>query len=174
MQNSKFLSKIQNLNPLNITFNFKLLTLNSRQRRAGFTLIELLIVVVIIGILSTLLMTNFVGVRQRGRDAQRKSDLRQIQAALELYRADQGLYPETSIFSAFSCNPSSSLAVGSNTYMQKIPCDPVSKSLYNYVSDGTTYTIIACLENLNDQQKDDPNVSPCDGASNTSFTLQNP
>jgi len=60
----------------------------------GFTLIELLIVIVIIGVLATLLMTNFVGVRQRGRDAQRKSDLRQIQAALELYRADVGQYPE--------------------------------------------------------------------------------
>lgn len=54
----------------------------------GFTLIELLVVLVIIASLATLLTANFVGVRQRGRDAQRKSDLRQIQSAFELYRAD--------------------------------------------------------------------------------------
>src|SRR5690348_7093470 len=59
----------------------------------GFTLVELLIVIAIIGILSTLLMTNFIGVRQRARDAQRKADVRQIQSALELYRADNGSYP---------------------------------------------------------------------------------
>ena len=56
--------------------------------KKGFTLVELLIVVAIIGILSTLLMANFIGVRQRARDAQRKADLRQIQSALELYRSD--------------------------------------------------------------------------------------
>jgi len=138
----------------------------------GFTLIELLIVISIIGILATLLMANFVGVRQRGRDGQRKSDLRQIQSALELYRADQGSYP----------NPlpdcGASLVVGSSTYMQKIPCDPINSSpyLYAYSSNGTTYAIIACLENVNDSQKDTTSVSPCDtsGVSNTSFTLQNP
>jgi general secretion pathway protein G len=132
----------------------------------GFTLIELLIVVVIIGILASLLMANFVGVRQRGRDAQRKSDLRQIQAALELYRADLGEYPLTANFPA--CGSSLS------TYMQKVPCDPTPGGIYNYTSDGTTYSIIACLENLNDQQKDETNVSPCNGTSNWSIKLQNP
>ena len=61
----------------------------------GFTLVELLIVIAIIGVLSALLMANFIGVRQRARDAQRKSDLRQMQSALELYRSDLGLYPTT-------------------------------------------------------------------------------
>jgi len=148
---------------------FKIYDLRSQR---GFTLIELLIVISIIGIVATLLMANFVGVRQRGRDAQRKSDLRQIQSALELYRADQGSYPNP----LPSCD--TSLVVGSSTYMQKIPCDPINNAPYVYVysSDGTTYAIIACLENVNDSQKDTTSVSPCDttGVSNTSFTLQNP
>ncbi|MDP2672104.1 MAG: type II secretion system protein, partial [Candidatus Daviesbacteria bacterium] len=50
----------------------------------GFTLIELLVAIAIIGILSSFLLSNFVGVRQRARDGVRKSDLRQIQSALEL------------------------------------------------------------------------------------------
>jgi general secretion pathway protein G len=147
--------------------------IKNSESEKGFTLIELLIVVVIIGILATLLMTNFVGIRQRGRDAQRKSDLRQIQASLELYRADQGKYPDT----VPSCN--SPLEVASSVYMQKIPCDPFAPTdpyYYNYITldNGTTYSITACLENLNDPQKDDPNNGQCDGSNNTSFTLQSP
>ncbi|MGH7245715.1 MAG: type II secretion system protein [Candidatus Levyibacteriota bacterium] len=139
----------------------------------GFTLIELLIVIAIIGILAALLMANFVGVRQRARDAQRKSDLRQIQSALELYRADVGSYPDTSTFS--SCGSGASLANGTTIYMTTIPCDPLSGTSYAYSSaSSTTYVLIACLENSSDSQKDSTNVSPCDGTTNFSFTLQNP
>ncbi len=146
------------------------LNVQSLKLRKGFTLIELLIVIAIIGVLAALLMANFVGIRQRARDAQRKSDLRQVQSALELYRADVGSYPLTASFPV--CG--SPLTSGSNTYIQKIPCDPLTSGRYTYSSDGSTYTIQACLENLNDSQKDAVNVSPCDGTTNWSITLQNP
>jgi|SRR3989344_5474436 len=147
------------------------LTINKNKN--GFTLIELLIVVAIVGVLASLLMVNFVGIRQRARDAQRKSDIRQIQSALEMYRADQGSYPT----SLSSC--SSSLMGGSPeiTYMQKIPCDPLNtgKYVYTYSSSGVTYSLFSCLENINDSQKDSSNnTTYCDGSSNWSFTLQNP
>src|SRR3989344_3453061 len=96
---------------------------NLKSRR-GFTLIELLVVISIISVLSALLMTNFVGVRQRGRDAQRKSDTRQIQTALELYRSDNGSYP--TVFPV--CG--GPFIYNSATYMQKIPCDPTEKTDY--------------------------------------------
>ena len=138
----------------------------------AFTLIELLVVVAIIGILSALLMSNFIGVRQRARDAQRKSDAHQIQSALELYRADQGAYP-TSLYNS-TCG--SSLKSGSSTYMQSLPCDPSTGLVYNYVSDGTTYTLFACLENGTDGQKDSVNKSACSTTSPTtySYTVTNP
>lgn len=135
--------------------------------KKGFTLIELLIVIAIIGVLATLLMVNFVGVRQRARDAQRKSDLKQMQSALEMYRADNGTYPGT----LPACN--SVFSLNGTTYMQKIPCDPLGGS-YSFSSNGATYSIIACLENLNDSQKDATNVAPCNGTSNFSFTVINP
>lgn len=139
----------------------------------GFTLIELLIVIAIIGVLATLLMVNFVGVRQRARDAQRKSDLRQLQSALEIYRSDNGSYPNgvSSVSQLFTCVPGSGskctntsgcFGNGSPTcstvYMQTIPSDPNGSSYYNggnYVyesSDGSTYTLGACLENSADSQ----------------------
>ena len=120
----------------------------------GFTLIELLVVIAIIGVLSALLMSNFVGIRERARDGQRKSDLRQIQAALELYRADNGSYPLTDDFPV--CGDAFSETVGGNTttYMKKIPCDPIKDDPYEYQYGGTStnYCLRTCLENENDPQ----------------------
>lgn len=134
---------------LNLKFN--------KNFKEGFTLIELLIVIAIIGILATFLMVNFLNVQQKARDAQRKSDVRQIQSALELYRADQGAYPAT-LYSA-DCSASSSASLkdpgGTVIYMQKIPCDPSGTSWYNsgkynYSLSGNTYTLQACIENSKD------------------------
>lgn len=124
----------------------------------GFTLIELLIVIAIIGILSTLLMTNFIGIRQRARDAQRKSDIRQMQSALELYRADTGNYPAAGAsnrLNVSACPTPSSFSNSGTVYMQQVPCDPLGSSYYNsgnyyYSTTGSTYTIGACLENTAD------------------------
>ena len=152
----------------------------------GFTLIELLIVITIIGILASLLMSNFIGVRQRARDSQRKSDLRQIQSALELWRADQGTYPTGAVIT--SCgNQLQCTIIGCSTpvtYMQKIPCDPLGTSSspipYIFNSDGSLYNIRTCLENTNDSQKDSPNnpivnpsVSDC-ASGRVSYTLSPP
>lgn len=142
--------------------------------KKGFTLIELLIVIAIIGVLAALLMVNFVGIRQRARDAQRKSDLRQIQSALEIYRADSSSYPLSL--------PGCGLPFSANgtTYMQKVPCDPLNSGsyIYTYVSGSgnTTYSLYACLENVNDSQKDTANNSAyCTGGStNWSYTVNSP
>ena len=156
----------------------KLSTLNSQlSTRKGFTLIELLIVIVIIGVLATILLANFIGVRQRSRDAQRKADLRQLQSAVELYKADQNSYPSSSLV----CEGALKSPDLSVTYMAKIPCDPnpilpfpLPLRNYTYVLSGSTYTLYACIENLNDT---DPNVFVDDAScSNTrrKYLLTNP
>lgn len=149
-------------------FNSPLLT--SR----GFTLIEIILVMSLIGIMATVVISliNPVAQFQKSRDAQRKSDLRQIQSALELYRADQGSYPGT-----LTCgNP---LKVASATYMRKIPCDPnnTGKLIYTYSGGGgMSYKLIACLENVNDSQRDISNDPLCAGGATNywSYTLNNP
>lgn len=98
-------------------------------------------------------MLNFIGVRQRARDAQRKADIRQMQAALEMYRADQGAYPST----LPSCKNAFTSPDGTVVYMSTIPCDPLypnyySSGNYSYSSQGGGYSLIACLENTNDAQ----------------------
>jgi type II secretion system protein G len=143
--------------------------------KKGFTLIELLIVLAIIGILTSFLLANFIGAKARARDAQRKSDMRQMQAAFELFRADVGNYPTNA---QVVCGKP--LANGGTTYMQELPCDPLNTSpyLYTYLQSGggTGYTLIACLENVNDSQKDSTNnTTYCTGGTtNWSYTLTNP
>jgi len=168
--------------------------LNKLLNKEGFTLMELLIVIVIIGILSTILIANFIGVRERARDSQRKSDLRQIQSALELYRADQGSYPDNPNGSdqgySLTCGQNVSLTDlginveenATNFYMKSIPCDQLGSSVgYRYIPTNNGYTLEACLENAKDPQldKDDQGApKPCDssyyGYSGNTYSLQNP
>ncbi|MBI2032563.1 MAG: prepilin-type N-terminal cleavage/methylation domain-containing protein [Candidatus Levybacteria bacterium] len=127
----------------------------------GFTLIELLIVIAIIGILSSLLMVNFIAVRERARDAERKANLRQIQSALELYRADNGLYPSTmpncTTGGEYSIRGTGDPSCGGSIYIRKVPRDPLGSGyyndgeyFYNYNSTEKTYTLAACIENSSD------------------------
>ncbi|MBI2074536.1 MAG: type II secretion system protein [Candidatus Levybacteria bacterium] len=166
--------------------------LSSKSRKLssifGFTLIELLIVIAIIGVLSALLMVNFIGIRQRARDAQRKANLRQIQSALELYRADIGSYPESSSAKLpVNCPQGASTYLGSSdcssTYVQKIPTDLMGASYYNsgnyyYSSSGTTYTLAACLENSSDKDSEvtntNPDASVSPACTTVYYVLQNP
>ena len=136
--------------------------------KRGFTLIELLVVISIIGVLATLIMANFVGVRERARDAQRKSDLNQIQKALEMYKNAQAIpsYPAGTSFAAMKT------ALEAGDFMKTVPNDPncpgatCTGSSINYqysrnAADSLKYTIIACLENASDPQKDTTVVGGC-------------
>jgi prepilin-type N-terminal cleavage/methylation domain-containing protein len=65
-----------------------------KNRVAGFTLVEIMVVVGIIGVLAAVVYANFNQGSAQARDAQRKGDLRAVQNALELYRQENGRYPE--------------------------------------------------------------------------------
>ena len=59
----------------------------------GFTLVELIVVIAIIGILTSIVLANLAGARAGARDDIRKTDLKNLQAAIELYKAQNGYYP---------------------------------------------------------------------------------
>lgn len=127
----------------------------------GFTLLELLVVIAIIGVLSSLLFVNLTGVRERGRDLRRKSDLDQVKKALRLYYNDNQKYPAqnpsianagASAISGYAwgtafASPPSAPTV---TWMGTLPTDPGSNQ-YLYYSDGKDkFCLIATLENPSD------------------------
>lgn len=135
----------------------------NKNKVLGFTLIELLVVISIIGILATLLVANYTSTRQRARDAQRKSDLRNIQTALRMYYNDWNKYPSASsnkiagcgITGSSVCEWGSAFSTASATYMNILPQDPQGSSRsYYYVYDSSTgeYTLSACLENKADDK----------------------
>ncbi len=65
---------------------------------SGFSYIELLIVVAIIGMLAGFGMITYPGIQKSARDAQRESDLKQYQTALEGFaNRNGGFYPARSV-----------------------------------------------------------------------------
>jgi type II secretion system protein G len=90
----------------------------------GFTLIELMIVVAIIAILAGILIPNFVNARSQAQTAACESNLRAIATALELYYADNQVYPTAS---GAAVQPSLLTANGV-AYLNNTPKDPAAQS----------------------------------------------
>lgn len=120
----------------------------------GFTLIELLVVISIIGMLSSVVLASLNTARNKGKDARRLSDLKQIQLALELYYSDNNAYPIAvgwhSQCSAWGSYTADNVIPGlTPSYMASFPQDPsmdVSGNLccYLYTSsaDGRDYKLL--------------------------------
>lgn len=61
----------------------------------GFTLIELLIVIVILGVLSTVVVLSVGGITDKGKESACKSDYNALATAVETFNAQNGTYPTT-------------------------------------------------------------------------------
>lgn len=114
----------------------------------GFTLIELLVVIAIIGLLSSVVMASLNVARSKARDAQRLSDLHQIQNALALYYAKNGSYPDTtgrcsgdecSSAQTASWNTASNplYALVTQGFIPRLPIDPTNSPSNNVLQGGS-------------------------------------
>lgn len=117
----------------------------------GFTLLELMISIVILGILAAMISGNFITSLKKGRDAQRKSALEQVQKSVEMYYEDVKSFPASITFGGQLCHPS---GCDTKIYMEKVPNDPNSGMNYQYCVDDLTtptkYQLYAKLENSED------------------------
>src|SRR5665213_3100256 len=127
-------------------------------RSKGFTLIELLVVIAIIGLLASIILASLNTARQKGRDARRIADVKEVQLALELYYDANSQYPVQGT-TAFSATPSSATVNSSlglaSTYISVLPTDPsqpasgASAYYYQYVSlvsNGVDFCTSACAQ----------------------------
>lgn len=113
----------------------------------GFTLIELLVAIFIIGVLTALLLSNILGVRQRADDTQRKSDLRQLKTAMRLYYNDNQSY--LGLEDLMVPGTTFSNEDGSTMYMRQVP-DGFEYEIY-IAENGQGFRLVTELDNRSDQ-----------------------
>lgn len=67
--------------------------------RRGFTLLEIIVVLIIIGIIATLGLTQYTRVIEKGRTAEAKANLGTIRTMTTAYYQENGSYPATAYLS---------------------------------------------------------------------------
>ena len=97
-------------------------------KRKGFTLIEIMVVVVILGLLSTLVVPRIGPLIDDARRKTAASNIQGLVTNLEMYYADNGFYPTTqqgleALVTAPSTNPIPK-HYREGGYLNKVPDDP--------------------------------------------------
>lgn len=96
--------------------------------KKGFTLLELLTVIAIIGMLSVMAFINVPRQIKKSHDAKRKTDIHELQVALESYYVDSQNYP--------AALPAKGLPLtspdGQTVYLNRMPADPLTIDPYLY------------------------------------------
>lgn len=122
------------------------------KRSRGFSMVELLVVATIIALLAAAGVVSFTTASRNSRDAKRRADLAQVQAALELYRTEEGAYPSSSSYDQLLTD------MNSDGYLTNISGlnDPKAPPNYLYRRSGfsgscTVYELCATLESTGAQ-----------------------
>lgn len=122
-------------------------------KRRAFTLIEILVVITIIAVMLAAGAVTYSSVTKKSRDAKRRSDMGQIQQALELFRSDTMEYPSCggATLQDATCLQAAVAANGTpfSEYMNASPADPKTSSgfmYYYYRPNPSTYYLTSFLE----------------------------
>lgn len=107
-----------------------------RRQSQGFSLMEMLIVIVIIGILTSLVVMNFSGATDQANQLKVEQAIRTLSNNIELYRGSNGRYPSSDAGLQALVNKTEDVKNWpEGGYLKKIPADPWGND-YRYVSPG--------------------------------------
>ncbi len=114
------------------------------QSEAGFSLIEVLVVLLIIGLISTVVVINVLPAGDRARVDKARADIAMLEQALESYRLDNFAYPRTQdglqALVAAPAGLSRPDRYREGGYIRRLPNDPWDNA-YVYAFPGQNRTI---------------------------------
>ncbi|MHA6559313.1 type II secretion system major pseudopilin GspG [Pseudomonas alliivorans] len=107
-----------------------------RRAQAGFTLIEIMVVVVILGILAAIVVPKVLDRPDQARATAARQDIGGLMQALNLYRLDNGRYPnQNQGLKVLVERPANVSRNNWRSYLERLPNDPWGRP-YNYLNPG--------------------------------------
>lgn len=107
-----------------------------RKNEEGFTLIELMVVIVIIGLLTTIVVINVMPAQDKAMAQKAKADVALLEQAVERYRLDNLAYPDE--ITALIAPPAGLVRperYARGGYVKRLPEDPWGQA-YQYQAPG--------------------------------------
>ena len=108
-------------------------------REAGFSLTEVLVVILIIGLLSTVVLVNVLPALDQGRATKVQADIKALESGLEQFRLDLARYPTTEQGLEALTSPPAGLSnpqrYRQGGYVKSVPLDPWGNE-YQYLQPG--------------------------------------
>lgn len=102
---------------------------------SGFSLIELMVVIVIMGLLTTIVVVNVLPSQDRAMVEKARTDVHMIEQAIELYRLDTRRYPTLEDGLDVLIAPPRGNSLRTEPYIRSLPLDPWGNP-YQYLFPG--------------------------------------
>ena len=132
--------------------------------------------IVIIAVLSGVLLqvVKPSALKAKARDTQRISDIRRLQAGLEMYFANNRTYPTTA---GAWVSVGGTVPTGLSAFISPLPTPPTGGTAYGsyrYVSAGSSYTLAAQMEMATSANGACPTTPTSLGFTTNCYTVTNP